>query len=209
MPWKGISLLQRLCRTGQHCKMPTVQANQAHDALAQRQTIYQQQELLCSHPPKGDVHTMRGTSAWDSGTRCTSHLLPRQRLHCPGCQRKEGSGHLLPQGGMSDELPLVQRHVTGARTVRTLQYDMVEFVDSCVGSYCVLSGKPTSTLHKAPTQSLSEDRTWDPATSSGGALAPVALRVLMKVLYCARMARPDLLRATCVLARRVTKWCPD
>ena len=28
----------------------------------------------------------------------------------------------------------------------------------------------------------------------------------MKVLYCARFARPDILRATCKLASRVSKW---
>ena len=31
----------------------------------------------------------------------------------------------------------------------------------------------------------------------------------MKVLYAARVARPDLLRATCMMARRVTKWDAD
>ena len=37
-------------------------------------------------------------------------------------------------------------------------------------------------------------------------LKPIASRVLMKILYCARMCRYDLLRATCALACRVTKW---
>ena len=31
----------------------------------------------------------------------------------------------------------------------------------------------------------------------------------MKVLYAARVARPDLPRATCMMGRRVTKWDPD
>ena len=40
----------------------------------------------------------------------------------------------------------------------------------------------------------------------GGELSHIASRVLMKVLYGARMARWDLLRATCALAAKVTKW---
>ena len=39
-----------------------------------------------------------------------------------------------------------------------------------------------------------------------GELAPIASRVRIKILYAARMARYDLLRATCYLATRVTKW---
>eukprot|EP00969_Alexandrium_andersonii_P196221 8668892-Alexandrium_andersonii.AAC.1 len=33
-----------------------------------------------------------------------------------------------------------------------------------------------------------------------------AARVLMKVLYAARMARPDLLKAVCTLARSINRW---
>ena len=39
-----------------------------------------------------------------------------------------------------------------------------------------------------------------------GALAPVASKIIMKLLYAARMARPDLLRAVGYLATQVTKW---
>ena len=42
-----------------------------------------------------------------------------------------------------------------------------------------------------------------------GELQPIAARVLMKVLFAARMARYDLLRATQGLASRVTRWSPD
>jgi hypothetical protein len=39
-----------------------------------------------------------------------------------------------------------------------------------------------------------------------GLLGPIAAQVLMKILYGARMARYDLLRAVCHLASCVTKW---
>ena len=37
-------------------------------------------------------------------------------------------------------------------------------------------------------------------------LEPYAAKVLMKILYGARMARFDLLRAVCLLATQITKW---
>jgi len=42
----------------------------------------------------------------------------------------------------------------------------------------------------------------------GGKLKSIASRVLMKILYMARMARPDLLKAIGRLATKVTKWTP-
>ena len=42
-----------------------------------------------------------------------------------------------------------------------------------------------------------------------GRLKPIASKILMKVLFAARMARFDLLRATQGLASRVTKWSHD
>ena len=40
-----------------------------------------------------------------------------------------------------------------------------------------------------------------------GRLAPIAPKILMMMLYGARSARPDLLRAIAHLARYLTKWC--
>ena len=42
--------------------------------------------------------------------------------------------------------------------------------------------------------------------SSAGQLQPIAARVLMKILYSARMCRFDLLRAVGVLATYITRW---
>merc|ERR1712051_583389 len=44
-----------------------------------------------------------------------------------------------------------------------------------------------------------------PATEKGK-LSPVASRILMKVLWAARLARFDLLRAVCHLSQFVTEW---
>ena len=49
----------------------------------------------------------------------------------------------------------------------------------------------------------------DKTSQDRGALQPTAAKVLMKILYAARMARFDLLRAVCHLACFITKWTPE
>ena len=46
-------------------------------------------------------------------------------------------------------------------------------------------------------------------TASGGTLAIVPMKVVMKILYCARYARPDLIRACQNLALYFTCWTPE
>ena len=64
------------------------------------------------------------------------------------------------------------------------------------------SQKP-STDEKPQPKSMSKDGSDFTAV---GELAPSAASVLMKVMYGARMARPDLLRPVQALARFMTKW---
>ena len=72
-----------------------------------------------------------------------------------------------------------------------------------------------SYMRHAVTPFLPEPSTPDfsdgnPMDSSGkeseASLKPYAAKVLMKVLYAARYARFDLLRAVCYLAQYITKW---
>ena len=56
---------------------------------------------------------------------------------------------------------------------------------------------------EAEDQSVSTDRILIPAE---GALASVACSLLMKVLWAARLARPDFLRAVNHFATKVIKW---
>ena len=46
----------------------------------------------------------------------------------------------------------------------------------------------------------------DPAEGAAKNFHTVAARVIMKVMYAARMARPDSLRSIAYLARYLTKW---
>ena len=95
-----------------------------------------------------------------------------------------------------------------AKPVNLVRYDMSDFLGSCVDNYCNLAKVSPSSLKEVPTPftdagiarpTLSEDE-------KPGKLQPVASKILMKILFAARMARFDLLRATQSLASRVTKW---
>ena len=95
-----------------------------------------------------------------------------------------------------------------ATPVNLVRYDMSNSLQSCVENACNLAKVNPSSLNQVPTPftdagiarpTLSEDE-------KHGRLQPVASKILMKILFAARMARFDLLRATQSLASRVTKW---
>ena len=96
--------------------------------------------------------------------------------------------------------------------IRGCRYDMSGFVQQTVEKYLELSGKDESSLKKVTTPSI-DDHTIDPkefeekgelASDGPGGWHPA--KVLMKMLYCARIVRLDLLWTICSLARQVTKW---
>ena len=66
---------------------------------------------------------------------------------------------------------------------------------------------------KNPAADTDAEQSSDPATATPseekGKLAPIASKVLMKVLWAARLARFDLLRAVCALAQNVSKWTAE
>ena len=80
---------------------------------------------------------------------------------------------------------------------------MSSFLQQCVARYLELANLEVHKLRKAATPFLELD---EAPEEQGGTLQPIASKVLMKILYAARMARHDLLCATCKLASKVTKW---
>ena len=90
---------------------------------------------------------------------------------------------------------------------RGIEYDMAEFLQSCVDRYLELANKPAASLRSVATPFL-EITAEDHEHEERGELQPIAAKVLMKILYAARMARYDLLRPTCYLAAKITKWTP-
>ena len=92
--------------------------------------------------------------------------------------------------------------------VGVVTYDMKPFLQSCVERYKQLAGEKWANLRPVNTP-FHEERIARPVQDEEeikGALQPIASKVLMKVLFAARMARFDLLRAVQGLAARVTQW---
>ena len=95
----------------------------------------------------------------------------------------------------------------GGVSVKQMEYNMLPFFEQCVDSYLTLNKKDISTLKPAKTPFLDETKIENsPSESKEGLLAPIACKVLMKILYGASLARFDLLRPIAALASKVTKW---
>ncbi|CAE8593142.1 unnamed protein product, partial [Polarella glacialis] len=88
---------------------------------------------------------------------------------------------------------------------RVIEYDTHDFLEQCV-SHCKKVCGEDVVLKKASTPFLDEDKLPEEDDNEPGKLADAACSVLMKVLYGARLARFDLLKAVAGLASKVTKW---
>ena len=114
--------------------------------------------------------------------------------------------------------------ITG-KQVPSIEYDMEDFLRACVDRYKDLAKVTTLRAVSTPftglttTSDIKRDATAMPATQPDdgdangiapapkpGKLQPIAARVLMKLLYAARMARYDLLKAVNTLACFIHKW---
>ena len=133
-----------------------------------------------------------------------------------GCEHKVHRG-FMPQGGPArgpqpEDTKTNQAAHKPLIPVTWFEYDMSSFLMQCVDKYCELSNLPVSSLKKVETPYLDETKfsgvgdVGEAKTPQEGTLKPIASRILMKVLYAARMCRFDLLRAVSALARYVTKW---
>jgi hypothetical protein len=97
------------------------------------------------------------------------------------------------------------------KLVNAMTYDTKNLLEQSVQRYKDLAGPKYHNLEKVSTP-FHEERIARPLEGEAeetGQLAPVASRILMKLLFAARMARFDLLRAVQGLASRVTKWSTD
>jgi len=81
---------------------------------------------------------------------------------------------------------------------------MSSFLESCVERYQELVPKRVN-LRRVDTPYIEDNSTVE-SEEPRGELQPIAARVLMKILYAARMCRFDLLRPCCFLATKITKW---
>ena len=154
----------------------------------------------------------RTPSLWTGVTYLFTKSCGDPKLALAGVTRGKGSAKKAARSqnfSYLDQLRNTNACVTKPVTVVT--YDMEPFLKSCVDRYVALAGKNAQSLRKVATP-FHEERIARPTVEGEekpGVLAPIATRVLMKVLFAAQMARFDLLRAAQGLAARVTKWSTD
>ena len=82
-------------------------------------------------------------------------------------------------------------------------FDMREYARTIVAEYVAITGvTPRSAVSPFIHVAYTDEPT-------AGSLAGRASSVLMKLMWLSRLARPDLLRCTCFLARRVNAWSSE
>ena len=85
-----------------------------------------------------------------------------------------------------------------------VSYNMTDYVKQSIEHYQELSG--VEKLKKSPTPFCPEGALLPVNDESKGDLGMSAASILMKVLWAARLAHPDLSRPTCKLTSNVQKW---
>ncbi len=93
--------------------------------------------------------------------------------------------------------------------MKGIEYNMSSFIEQCVSAYLELAGLPVTKLSAKAATPFTDETNAFTTEEEEGRLANIALKVLMKILYAAKHCRPGLLRATCALARRVSKWTTE
>ena len=94
-------------------------------------------------------------------------------------------------------------HVSRNSSGTSMEFGMTEFVQSACASYEELSG---CVLKPATTPYVPEGSLVDSDFEVRGEMASDASKVLMKILWAARLARPDIQRAITELTRRIVVW---
>ena len=84
-----------------------------------------------------------------------------------------------------------------------MQFGMKDFAENARKAYEELS---VCTLKTASTPFLAEGSLVDNDFETRGQMAGDASKILMKIFWSARLARPDLMKGISDLARRITTW---
>ena len=97
-------------------------------------------------------------------------------------------------------------NTTGANLTRAWEYQMHGSAVKCVERYLELANTTIDKLKPVTTPCIDDHLISAEDFETKGQLAPHASKAVLKCLYLARKARPDLLWAVNDLARNVTKW---
>ena len=96
--------------------------------------------------------------------------------------------------------------VKKGKPVRAVRYDMFGFFQQCIDVYCEYAKTDRSKLRKATTPSVDDHAISEEDRASPGVLEQDAAKIIMKMLYGARLVRYELLWPICSIARMVSKW---
>jgi hypothetical protein len=92
------------------------------------------------------------------------------------------------------------------KRIRAWQYKMEGAAGACVERYLELSKREKSSLRKVAMPCIDDHMLEPTDLLTKGVLSSVASKAVLKCLYMARIARPELYWAVNALAREVTKW---
>ena len=104
--------------------------------------------------------------------------------------------------------PNLARSPTQVGPVRGYHYDMSGHAADCVSRYLELAGLPATSLKNVTTPCVDDHALSAEDFEGKGTLHASAARIVLKVLFLARVCRPDLLWSVNTLAREVTRWTP-
>ena len=103
--------------------------------------------------------------------------------------------------GATEKLPYSENF-----RISSWSYDMEGHAKKCVERYCELANKTTQELHKVSTPCIDDHHFKEEETKSVGELSNTCSQMVLKLLYLARIGRPDILWSVNKLARSITKW---
>ena len=111
----------------------------------------------------------------------------------------------IPENSLpsADEGPAMSNSVA---PVRGWQYDMCGHAAQCVDRYCELAKTNESNLKRVETPCIDDHQLSEAEFAERCVLHRECARIVLKILFLARISRPDLLYSVNVLAREVTKW---
>ena len=111
-----------------------------------------------------------------------------------------------PQMLSSDKSVLILGRLHELETPRKVKISMVGYAEQFVDLYLDITGFDVKSLRRVATPHISDSGLADEMYETTGSMKPHSAKVLMKGLWLARLARPDISYSVGRLASRITVW---